>query len=134
MYYNKCICESSGIDIYCTKQASDYLLARSSENDRSRLSCPAVQLAPDAIKRRTTNAGKVAVRCSSIVVLDGLASYKDAAQNISNQLLSFVIVKVHDASASTPAGVGLKWKLTPVASPQAHSAVETSWYFQFAEH
>jgi hypothetical protein len=87
MYYNRCICESSGIDIYCTKQASDYLLARSSENDRSRLSCPAVQLAPDAIERRTTNAGKVAVRCSSIVVLDGLASYKDAAQDINNQLL-----------------------------------------------
>jgi hypothetical protein len=45
-----------------------------------------------------------------------------------------VIVNVHAASDRVPAGVGLKWKLTPVASPQAHSAVDTSWYFQFAEH
>lgn len=44
------------------------------------------------------------------------------------------MVNVQDASYIAPSGLGPRWKLTPVPSPHGHSAVETSWYFQFAEH
>lgn len=63
------------------------LLARSSKSNRSRLARPAVELAPDAVIRCTTNAAEVTVRCSCIVALDGLASYEDTAYNVSPILL-----------------------------------------------
>jgi hypothetical protein len=43
-----------------------------------------------------------------------------------------VIVNVHSASVRSPSGVGLSWKL--MLSLQGHTAVETCWYFQLAEH